>query len=195
MRQWSPASSEPHSRANSADSELLSSEIVGGLPLSRALPLNSPRFLATAVRFHSTPVSSTPPSAASVTEVAVTAKLKDVSPADVRMAALYVDAALHGRKFAGFQSDNNTKRSSLRAYRVLHSDAWRFVYIVSCLVHVLLACFERPSMLTDAASQRRGVVAAAVLEWLAIAIYVIDLIMYSLHRFPRSGVSTGGKLD
>jgi hypothetical protein len=150
----------------------------GGLPFTRGLPLNSPRVLATAVPFHAAPVLShaslSAPPPTSVIEIQ-----KEVSSEDIRMAALYVDAALHGRKFAGFHSDD-TKRSSLRAYRVLHSDTWRLVYIISCLVHVVLACFERPSMLASTAAQHRGIVSAAVLEWLCIAVYAIDLFMYSL---------------
>lgn len=97
------------------------------------------------------------------------------------LAALYVDAALHGRKFVGFAdnefvsvrvgdpSDNSLK---LRVYRLLHSSIWRILYISVCCTHVSLAALEKPAMVSWG---HVGFFAACLIEWACMLAYIVDL--------------------
>lgn len=102
-----------------------------------------------------------------------------VNTADVavNMAAMYADAALKGRKFEGF--DNNEfvggkdvrwRSSRVTYYHILHSRAWRVIYVTVCLLHIALALAEAPALIPCPRA-----IAFAV-EWLCLAVYAIDLL-------------------
>ena len=100
------------------------------------------------------------------------------------LAALYVDAALHGRKFPGFEDNefvsvpasavpSDNKELRIRFYRVLHSRWWRVLYITSSLLHIALATIERPTMFP--ALGTAGYTTAFALEWVFVLVYAVDL--------------------
>ena len=181
--------------------DMLSPELVNGIPIARNLPLHSslappPLLSLTKFREPSMLLPVLSPVAASMK----TSQLKDpetivttVPDRAVSLAALYVDAALHGRKFDGFAENefvgglnefsapDTNSRWRLKCYHWLHSKWWRAVYISTCCVHIALAAFEDPSVLNRQSNTTYGI--AYGIEWCCVAVYCADLwLSYMVHQ-------------
>lgn len=155
-----------------------------GIPLSSGLTLHSRLFREPSTILPVvTPMTPRVAAAAAVDFATPVRAATDalVSERVYSTAALYVDAALHGRKFEGF-SDNefvlggatSDRRSALRlrAYRWLHASWWRAIYISAACLHVALAAIEYPSVVPQWGTT--GSMAAYALEWLCVALYALD---------------------
>ena len=89
---------------------------------------------------------------------------------EVRYAYLYVRNALHDRQFVNVEA---MPPALLKRYLVYHSSAWRTVFVVVALVHMLLAMLERPSVFPAYEDDSAG--AALAVEILCLVVYAADL--------------------